>query len=191
MSRIAATLAVVHARRLVRVGVLSVGALLAVATPGLSSSTRASPRCRTSQLQLVASFYGEAVGSFMQTFTFTNASQQKCQLRGWPSLKLETKSRHPVPVALRRVRQSTPPAPASMTAVLAAGGAASFDVYGADWNHGANRSCPETTTVLIAPPGNHATLSVAVRMPNCGLVYIAPLIAGRTDHQSWSVVWHR
>jgi hypothetical protein len=127
----------------------------------------------------------------MQTFTFTNASRQECRLSGWPSLKLEGKSRRAVPVASRRVIQRTPPAPAFTTVMLEPRGAASFDVYGADWDHAADRACPETTAVLVGPPGAISALSAAVRMPNCGVFYVAPLIAGRTDHQSWSIVWHR
>jgi hypothetical protein len=89
------------------------------------------------------------------------------------------------------VVKSPPPAPAFETVVLKPQGAASFNVYGADWNHAKNRACPETSAALIAPPGDRATLSVAIRMPNCGLLYIAPLIAGRIDHNAWAIVWHR
>lgn len=173
------------ARRLIEAGALTVGTLLAVAAPALSQSTGSLPRCETRQLRLVASFYGEALGSFTQTFTFRNASRQACRLRGWPSLELKSQL-----VASRRVRQSAPPSPAFATVVLDAGSAASFDVYGADWDHALNRACAETTAVLITPPGDLSALSVAVRMPSCGLFYIAPLIAGRTDRQSWSVVVH-
>jgi Protein of unknown function (DUF4232) len=175
---------------LVRVGLLTTGASLAIAAPGLSSS-RSVARCQTRQLHLAAGFYGEAMGSFTQTFTFTNDSRHACQLAGWPRLKLASQSSLAVAVASRRVVKNAPPAPAFATIVLKPRGAASFNVYGADWNHAKNRSCPETNAALIAPPGDFATLSVAVRMPNCGLFYIAPLIAGSTDHQAWSVVWHR
>ncbi len=163
---------------------------LAVAAPGLSSS-RSVARCQTRQLHLIAGFYGEALGSFSQTFTFTNGSRHACQLAGWPRLKLESGSSRPLAVASRRVVQNPPPAPAFATVVLKPRGAASFNVYGEDWNHLKNSSCPETRAAFIAPPNDLATRSVAVKMPNCGLLYIAPLIAGRTDHNAWSVVWHR
>ena len=162
---------------------------LAVAAPGLSSTSSVA-RCQTRQLHLTAGFYGEAMGSFTQTFTFTNSSRYACQLTGWPRLELEIHSSRPVPIASRRVVKSPPPAPAFATVVLRPRAATSFNVYGADWNHAKNRSCPETSAALIVPPGDLAALSVAVRMPNCGLLYIAPLIAGRTDHNAWAVVWH-
>ena len=63
-------------------------------------------------------------------------------------------------------------------------------MYGSDWDFRAYHACPATTAVFVSPPGASA-LSVNVKMPNCGAFYIAPIIAGKTDRQSWSVVWHR
>jgi hypothetical protein len=166
------------ARSLIGVGALAVAASLASASSG---STRSAPLCNARQLQLVAGFQGAALGSFTQTFTFVNASRRQCRLSGWPTVELGK---------TRRVVQDTPPAPAFTTVTLAPRGAASFDVYGEDWNHAANRACPATATVRIAPPGDRSTLSVHVTMPNCGLFYVAPLIPGRTDRRAWSVVWH-
>ena len=37
------------------------------------------------------------MGSFVQTFTFTNSSRSACQLTGWPRLELESHSSRPVP----------------------------------------------------------------------------------------------
>jgi hypothetical protein len=79
--------------------------------------------------------------------------------------------------------------PASV--LLRARGAASFDVYGADWDFSRNRSCPSATAAFVTPPAGSAALRVRVRIPNCpGGFYIAPVIAGPTDRQSWSFVWH-
>jgi hypothetical protein len=177
-----------------RTTVAASAAMLVTASAALAAAplaVAAPARCQTRQLDLTAGFYGEAMGSFTQTFTFTNSSPHACRLAGWPRLELESHSSRPVPIASRRVVKSPPPAPAFATVVLRPRGAASFNVYGADWNHAKNRSCPETSAALIASPGDRATLSVGVRMPNCGLLYIAPVIAGRTDHNAWAVVWHR
>lgn len=129
-------------------------------------------------------FYGVALGSFVQTFTFTNASHRACALAGWPRLALENRSR----VTTRRVRQGAPTAPAFRTVVLRPRGVASFDVYGEDWNHQEDKPCPKTTRIRITPPGARSALSVAVKMPNCGLFLVAPVIAGKTDRQAWSMV---
>jgi hypothetical protein len=75
--------------------------------------------------------------------------------------------------------------------LLRARGAASFNVYGADWDFLRNRSCPMTTAALVTLPGGGAALRVRARIPSCpGGFEIAPVIAGRTDRQSWSFVWH-
>jgi len=74
--------------------------------------------------------------------------------------------------------------------ILRPGGAASFDVYGADWDFRQNRSCPLATAAFVTPAGGSAALRVRARIPNCpGGFEIAPVIAGRTDRQSWSFVW--
>jgi len=71
-------------------------------------------------------------------------------------------------------------------------GAASFNVFGADWDFAHNHSCPPATAALVTPPGGGAALRVGVRFPNCpGGFEIAPVIAGRTDRRSWSFVWRR
>jgi hypothetical protein len=120
-----------------------------------------------------------AAGSFIQTFTFTNVSRRVCSLTGWPRIGLPS----------RRVRQGAPPTPAYRTVVLRPRGAASFDVYGADWDHVRDRACPRTSTLRVAPPGVRSRLAVTVRMPNCGRFDVAPVIAGKTDREAWSVVW--
>jgi hypothetical protein len=177
--------------RLTGLSVLALGGVLAVTASPLASSTRSVPVCRAQQLRLAASFYGEAAGQFVQTFTFMNVGHSVCQLRGWPSLELTSKSGRPVSVRSRRVVQGAPSARPFRTVVLRRRGAASFDVYGADWNFRANRPCSHTTAIFVTPPGDRSMLLVAVKMPNCGLFDVAPVIAGKTDRHAWSRVWHR
>jgi hypothetical protein len=176
-------------RRLVDFATPAIAAALAVAATGLGSPTDSPPRCRTRQLHLAPTFYGEAGGEFTQTLTFVNASRRPCSLRGWPRLSLQSKSGGLVRVASRRVRQGEPGTPAFRTVVLRSRHAASFDVYGSDWHHAASRPCSKTRIAWITPPGAYSSLSVAVKMPNCGRFYIAPVVAGGTDRQSWSLLW--
>jgi hypothetical protein len=177
-------------RRILTVACVAAGSVLTVAAPGSTNSSTVA-RCQPSQLHLAASFYGEAGGQFLQTFTFANISRQVCRLAGWPSLEIEVASHRPVPVRTRRVVQGPPDARPFASVLLHARGAASFDVYGADWDFSRNRSCPRATAARITPPGDGAALRVGVKIPNCpGGFLIAPVIAGRSDHQSWSFVWH-
>src|SRR5262245_42279719 len=152
-----------------RVGVASSAATAVLALAATAcGGTAASPLpCRTPQLRVAATGYGEAGGQFTQTFTFTNASHRTCSLRGWPRLSLQTRTGRAVPVSSRRVRQGAPGTPAFRTVVLRPLAAASFNVYGGDWNRVANRRCPQTRAVLITPPGAGSALSVAVRLSNC------------------------
>lgn len=163
--------------------------VVAPAAAGPVHVTVSASVCRTAELRLVAHGYGEAGGQFRQTFTFTNVGGRTCLLAGWPTLTLKSPSGRAVSVRSIRVVQGALSAHPFRTVILRRGRAASFDVYGADWNFRAYRACPATTAVLVSSPGASA-LSVNVKMPNCGAFYIAPIIAGKTDRQSWSVVWH-
>jgi hypothetical protein len=164
--------------------------VLVAAAPGATNASSLA-RCQPLQLHLAASFYGEAGGQFIQTFTFTNVSRRICRLEGWPSLEVEVASHRPVPVRTRRVVQGPLRARPFASVLVRARGAASFDAYGADWDFLRNRACPRATAALVTPAGSPAALRVGVRIPNCpGGFYIAPVIAGPTDHQSWSFVWH-
>jgi Domain of unknown function (DUF4232) len=175
--------------RIVTVAVVAALSALSLAAPG-SSNTSAPAPCRSRQLHLAATFYGEAGGQFIQTFTFTNMSSRACRIAGWPRLRVEVRQHRAVVVRVRRVVQGQLHAPPFVSVPLRPRGAASFDVYGPDWDFRGNRACPRTTAALVAPPGNTAPLRVTVRMPNCpGGFEIAPVIAGRTDRQSWSFVW--
>jgi hypothetical protein len=180
-----------HRRRATGLVLFVVVAALALAVSAGGSSTTSPSRCRTWQLHVAPTFYGEAATSFIQTFTFTNASRGACWLRGWPRLALKTPTGQRKPVASWRVVQGAPTAPPFRTVVLRARGAASFDVYGADWNLRENKPCPRTTVVLITPPAARSAFTVHVKMPNCGRFYIAPVIAGKKDRDSWSAVWHK
>ena len=167
------------------------GSVLAAAGPGVSS-LRAVGGCHSAQLRLAATFYGRAGGQFTQTFTFTNISPRVCRMEGWPSLSIEVSSHRPVPIRARRVVQGPLGAKPYASVLLRPHSAASFDVYGADWDSRQNRSCPRTSAVLVTPPGSTAVLPVRVRIPDCpGSFDIAPVIAGRSDGQSWSTVWNR
>jgi len=171
------------------VGVALLAALF-LALPGRADSGATIATCQARQLNLSTTFYGEAGGQFVQTFTFTNTRYQPCQLRGWPNLNGERVDGRLVRMKSVRVVQVAPGARPFKTVVLFARGAASFNLYGEDWNHLADRRCPSSSSVSISPPGVRAAFSVAAKLPMCGRLYVAPVIAGPTDHDSWSVVWH-
>jgi hypothetical protein len=149
--------------------------------------TASHPTCQSAQLRLSTGFYGEAGGEYTQTLSFSNVSRPACQLSGWPSLQAVNASGRRQQTKTVRVRQSSPPQPAWSTVILRPGGSASFDVYGEDWDAPSDRACPKTSAVAVVPPHAISSLSVPVRIPDCGATFwIAPIIGGTSDRQQWS-----
>ncbi len=161
--------------------------VVAIEAP-LSGGTVKVAVCRAGQLQLRPSFYGAAGGQFIQTFTATNTGGTPCSLAGWPSLRVKDRSGRMEAAPSIRVVQGSPTTQPFETVVLRPGSAASFDVFGADWNALANSACARTHALLIALRGV-APLAVTVSLPSCSPFYVAPVIAGKTDRDSWSTVW--
>ena len=159
---------------------------LSTASPAVRHTRFAT--CRSTRLALTVGKYGEAATQFTQTFTFVNATRSTCRLGGWPRFQVANDSSRPVKTTTRRVRQNSPRDPAWKTVVLAPRHAASFDVYGADYDLIHNVACPKTSTVAITPPNNTTPIFVRVRLPHCGAFYVAPVIPGRVDRAAWSFV---
>ena len=65
---------------------------------------------------------------------------------------------------------------------------ASFDVFGADFDAARDVACPKTAAAAIAPPHDASRIVVRLRIPDCGAFYVAPVVAGSTDRDSWSMV---
>lgn len=169
--------------------------LLAVAVPGLahSSGPARTPRCRTGQLRVRGHFLGEAMGQFTETLTFINGSARTCRLAGWPSVLVRTASGSAAHVRLSRVIQGPPTNHPFRTITIRSGHTASFDIYGPDYNAGKNQTCPTAHALLVRPPGASLRLPVAVKIPACRPLgfEVAPLIAGGSDRDAWSVAWRR
>jgi hypothetical protein len=161
--------------------------------PNASSSTSAaalgdSSTCKAKQLSLESSFYGAAGGTYTDTLTFVNVSASSCLLAGWPSIVLHVDSSARHPTHEIQVRQTVPPSAAYQVVRLAPELGASFDIYAADWSPQATAPCPETSTVSAAAQDS-ITISVPLKVPYCQRnVYVAPIIAGRSDSAMWSSV---
>jgi len=159
-------------------------------------AVQALPTCRPAQLRLVSDPGGwhahqAASGEFIETFTFTNISSTGCNLGGWPGLQAVV-SGVSQPTKAIRVRQdglSGPSGPPWVAATLIAGGAASFDIYGQDFDAAHNKPCPAVTSdFLVIPPDDTTQMSVVAPEPDCGSFYVAPIIAGTVDRWAWSTV---
>jgi len=161
------------------------GLIAAVAVAaGLPGGAQGVPQseCAAARLHLAATFYGEAGGQFMQTLTFRSLAHRSCRLAGWPRL---------VGVPYRRVVQGAPAAQPYRPVLLRPLAAASFDVYGADFDALHDRTCPMLRRLRVALPGGGVVFRVGVRLPHCpGGFLVAPLVPGTRDPNAWSIVWH-
>jgi Protein of unknown function (DUF4232) len=156
--------------------------------PSSAPAAASVPTCTATQLRLRPTLYGEAGGQFIQTFTLTNAGANACRLAGWPTLRGVVASGKTEPAPSIRVVQGKPAVKPFRTVVLQPGSVAAFDIFGADYDALANRACPKTRALLLAAPGV-APSRATVTLPFCGPFYVAPVVAGGTDRDAWSVVW--
>lgn len=163
---------------------------VAVGLTAAAAPTAAAPpsTCTAGQLHLSASSYGAAAQQFVQTFTATNTSASACRLAGWPTMRLRKASGKTAPAPSIRVVQGRSASHPYSTVTLQAGRAASFDVYGADFDAADNKPCSQARIVEVALPGV-SPLPVAVTLPYCTAFYVAPLIAGKTDREFYSAIW--
>jgi len=160
-------------------------------TSTTSPLAKALPTCQPSQLHLVSDPAGwhanqAAGGQFSETFTFTNISSRDCGLGGWPGLQAVVAG-VPRSSSAIRVRQGGPSGPPWVAVTLVPGAAASFDIYGQDFDAAASKPCPAVTSgFVVVPPDDTAQMFVAAPEPDCGSFYVAPVIAGNVDRSAWS-----
>jgi hypothetical protein len=144
------------------------------------------PRCRTSQLRLSAPGWGAAAGSFYENATLTNVSGTSCAVAGWPAVRRFDRAGRVIPVRLGRwvyeMRGATP----YRAVPLAPGRAATFEIFGEDWNHRLDRACPWARSLEVEPRGGGGWLSATPLtgegrrgIPACRAWELGPLVAGR------------
>ncbi len=175
-------------RRATTVALLAIVAAAASSAFGSRSDAAPTPTCVANHLHLRAGAYGEAAQQYTQTFTATNTGAGACRLAGWPTLRLRRPSGGTTPAPAIRVVQGRPASHPFTTVILRPGGAASFDVFGADYDVLADKPCPTVHGLLIALPGV-GPVPVGVSLPFCTAFSVAPLIAGTSDRAAWSGVW--
>jgi hypothetical protein len=141
-------------------------------TQASSSASGATPRCRTSGLEvwLGVGPGGAAAGSTYLPVEFTNTGSASCTLDGYPG------------VSARATQQLGSPASrntqvASRTVTLAPGATAHSVLQMVDVANFPPATCGQTTasTLRVFPPGSFTSEDVAYRIPACskpGPVYL-------------------
>lgn len=138
------------------------------------------PRCRSGQLGLsVPPTWGAAAGSLYEPATLTNTSGTSCTVAGWPAVRRLDRAGRAIPVDVQRwVYVERGPAP-FRTVRLAPGGAATFQIFGQDWNHAVDRACRQAQRLQVEPRGGGGWLFVPVDLPACRRWDVGPLVPGR------------
>lgn len=136
------------------------------------------PRCQSGQLRLSApKMWGAAAGSLIEDLTLTNSSGTTCSVEGWPTVRRFNGAGQVIPVQLGRwVYTLSGPAPFRVVS-LPPGSAATFPIFGQDWNHAADRACPNARRIQVRPGGG-GWLSVARKIPACQAWDVGPLVPG-------------
>ena len=153
-----------------------------------SPSAAALPRCRADQLRLSApNRWNAAAGSLLEPMTLTNVSASDCSLAGWPSVRRLDRAGRIIPARTFRYTYDATESVPFRTVALRSGHAASFNFFAPDWNPVANRPCANARKLEVKPPGDHGWLTVTSKIPACSVLYVDPLVLGRTDTR-WGAV---
>lgn len=115
--------------------------------------------------------------------TLTNASGSACSLAGWPAVRRLGRGGRVIPGRVFLYTYSDIASVPFHRVTLQPGHAASFNFFGPDYEIVANRSCPNTRKLEVKLPGAHGWLSIARKIPACAVLYVDPLVPGRTDRR--------
>ena len=155
---------------------------------GNQSAAAVLPSCRADQLRLSApSAWDVASGSLLEPMTLTRVSGSGCSLAGWPAVRRLDRAGRIIPARTFRYTYDATDSVPFHTVSLSSGRAASFNFFAPDWNHVADRPCATARKLEIRLPGGHSWLAIASKIPACSVLYVDPLVPGRTDGR-WGTV---
>ena len=177
-------------RRLLIVGVIAAGAVAAVVVIRDSAGSRpavvAAPTCRSAQLRISGQPWGAAAGTMYEPVTLTNASGSACSVAGWPAVRRLGADGREIPVRLERWVYRLRGAAPYFVLRLAPGRAATFEIFGEDWNHRLDQPCREALTIQVMTRGRGRWLSLPARpadrgrgIPACRSWLLGPLVPGK------------
>ena len=152
----------------------AVAAAVVVSAPAAGG---AAPVCRASQLRGHLLGTSGAAGTIVLSITLRNRAGP-CSLKGYADLRLR-KGNHLLPTHVLHgglpVLGQKP-----VRVLLARGGAATVLVAYSDVPTGYETSCPESTALLVKPPGQAHWLTVAARAQACnrGTLRESPVLLG-------------
>jgi len=160
-----------RSRAFLAAGTTAIIVLASLVTSMGALSAATSGPCGRHQLAVTSNGSEGAAGTIYGAWVFTNVSDRRCTVSGYPSLQLYGRRGRPIPTTVRR---DLPPAPRVVT--LRPGDAATFRTSYSDV---AARRCPVSSVIQITPPDVPNSLFIpAVLTPCRGLVHVSAVVAG-------------
>ena len=171
-------------------GLVAAGAV--VATLAVRASERPTPvavvppTCRSGQMRLSAPAWGAAAGTLYEPVTLTNTSSATCAVAGWPAVRRFDAAGQAIPVEVSRWVYRLDGAAPFSSVTLAPGKAATFEIFGGDWNPRLDRGCRTATAIAVQPRGGGGWLTASPEsagednagMPACRFWSVGPLVPG-------------
>jgi hypothetical protein len=155
------------------VAAIVVLAAVPAAFAGLHAPQRTPANCVRGQLGVRDNGTNGTAGTIHGAWVFTNLSDTRCELFGYPDMQLYGRLGRPIPTT---VKHSLPPGPTDVT--LAPGASATFFSTYSDVTSG-SRQCPTSAVVGITAPNAAAPLFVPAQLQACGgVVNVSAVLAG-------------
>ena len=164
-------------------GVAGCGAASRPAVRGLTA-----PRCGSSQLAARVGFIGAALGHEGVSVYLRNRSNSPCLLDGYPSLQMLAASGSPISTQTKTGPSYTIAPMKPERVLLLPRRWATFFIGVTDATGYGTDTCPTSTRVAIAAPGDATAITIAMHLSayggdvdhvRCGEVFVSPVIAGR------------
>ena len=136
------------------------------------------PNCQPNQLTLTMLTVGAAAGHLGQMGKFTNASNTKCTLYGFPGAQMLDAQHNPLPTkALWQTSAYMYSNQQKQLVTLAPGASAYFAVTWSDVTVGSETSCPTSAYLSVTPPNDFSVLTVADQITACdgGSLILSPV----------------
>jgi Protein of unknown function (DUF4232) len=156
----------------------------ATTTAGDSPSRTAPPgsgavlACANTDLTVTVSPAGVGLGHVGSIIVFTNGSEHRCSLRGYPGVAGLDSAGRQVTQALRSPSGYLGGSYTVSVVVLAPGGRASALVEGTDVPTSRATSCPIYPRLLVTAPGQTRSHVLAAGTSGCSPLQVHPVVAG-------------
>jgi hypothetical protein len=146
-----------------------------------TTTTQASSRCHTPELEATALGGGAATGHSISYFQLKNISSRTCQLLGYPGITLADASGNPIPTKDQRgsgfITNDQPPRPVKM----APGATGVFGLESHSCDAPGDHPGPTSASIQIIPPDetDHLTVKTGLALCQDQTLIVSPVRASK------------